>query len=283
VKPAPFAYVRPETVDEALEALATGDAFALAGGQSLVPMLHMRLLRPATVVDINRLDELARITVGAAGVTIGALTRYSELEDSPLVSERLPLLQAVVSHIGDRQVRNRGTIGGSLAQADPVGELPLACLALGARVVLRNGSAERELTMDEFVLGPYTTAREPDELLVEVRFPEAPGACAFAEIGRRHNDFAVIAVAAVGDPASNGEWQNVRVAVAGADYQPRLFELGSSTLSDDALDAFADRCAAAADPPDDTRASAEYRSHLVRVHVGRVLRKLRDERQAPGA
>lgn len=282
MKPAPFAYVRPQTVEEAVAALAGDEALALAGGQSLVPMLHMRLMQPATVVDINRIAELAGVRVTAAGVSIGALTRYSEIEDSPVVAERLPLLQTVVRHVGDRQVRNRGTIGGSLAQADPVGEMPLACLALGARVALRSATGTRELPVEEFVLGPYTTAREPEELLVEVQFPITPAACAFAEVGRRHNDFAVVAVAAVGDPVRDG-WSGVRVAVAGADYQPRLFVLDSSTLDDEEIAGFAAECFQAIDPPDDVRASAEYRRHLVWVHVGRVLRSLRNERRAPDA
>lgn len=276
MKPAPFAYLRPETVEGAVAALAEHDGAAvLAGGQSLVPMLHMRLMRPDAVIDINRIAELNRIEVSGNKIAIGALTRYSAIEASPLVSERLPLLQNVVRYVGDRQIRNRGTIGGALAQADPVGEMPLACLALDATVVLRSASGTRELSVDEFLLGPYTTAREPDELLVEVRFPESPGRCTFFELGRRHNDFAVLAVAAAGDREADGSWQNLRVVLAGAEYRATRVNLDDSPLDDAAIDAAVARCLDAIDPPDDVRASAEYRTHLVGVHVARVLSDLR--------
>jgi carbon-monoxide dehydrogenase medium subunit len=276
VKPAPFAYLRPDTVEGAVAALAEheGDVAVLAGGQSLVPMLHMRLMRPGTVIDINRIAELDRIEVSGDSIAIGALTRYAAIEQSALVAERLPLLQNVVRYVGDRQIRNRGTIGGALAQADPVGEMPLACLALDATVVLRSASGVRELSVDDFLLGPYTTAREPDELLVEVRFPESPGSCTFFELGRRHNDFAVLAIAAAGD--RDGEtWRKLRVVLAGAEYRATRVDLDDSTLDDAAIDVAVAKCLDAIDPPDDVRASAEYRTHLVGVHVARVLRDLR--------
>lgn len=277
MKPAPFAYIRPETIEAALEALADGDAQVLAGGQSLAPMLHMRLMRPATVVDINRIDALDRIDARGSCTAIGARTRYSRIENSALVAERLPLLQNIVRYVGDRQIRNRGTIGGSLVQADPVGEMPLACLALDATVVLRSTESTRELPVDDFILGPYTTACEPNELLVEVRFPASPGAYAFFELGRRHNDFAVLALAAAGDPEPGGAWSNLRLALAGADYRPVLVRLDASMLDDAAIDAAVEVCLEAADPPDDVRASAAYRRHLIEVHAARVLRELRDE------
>jgi len=229
----------------------------LAGGQSLVPMLHMRLMRPSTLVDINGLAELDRIEADGGDVVVGALTRYTALERSPLVESRLPLLQAVVRRIGDRQVRNRGTLGGSLAQADPVGEGPLACLALGATVVARSAAGTREIPMTDFVLGPYTTALEPDELLVEIRFPPAPREFRFFELGRRHNDFAVIALAVAGS----------RVAIAGGDDHPLLVDIGDAPV-DEAVR----MCLEAIDPLDDVRASAEYRRHLIAVHLERLLR-----------
>jgi carbon-monoxide dehydrogenase medium subunit len=277
VKPAPFAYLRPDTVEGAVAALAEheGDVAVLAGGQSLVPMLHMRLMRPGTVIDINRIAELDRIEVSGDSIAIGALTRYAAIEQSALVAERLPLLQNVVRYVGDRQIRNRGTIGGALAQADPVGEMPLACLALDATVVLRSASGTRELSVDEFLLGPYTTARKPDELLVQVRFPESPGACTFFELGRRHNDFAVLAIAAAGDREPDGSWRKLRVVLAGAEYRATRVDLDDSRLDDDAIESAVARCLDAIDPPDDIRASAEYRTHLVGVHVARVLRDLR--------
>lgn len=268
--------MRPETVEEAVAALAAhgGTARVLAGGQSLAPMLHMRLMQPSAVIDINRIAGLDRIEIEESGLVIGALARYSTVEASPLVAERLPLLQNVVRYVGDRQIRNRGTIGGSLAQADPVGEVPLACLALDATVVARGVAGTRRIPIDEFVLGPYTTALEPDELLVEVFFPESPASCRFFELGRRHNDFAVLAVAVAGSRNGAG-WHGLKVAIAGADEQATLVRLDDSELDDAAIDAAVASCLERVDPPSDVRASGEYRRHLVGVHVARLLRELR--------
>lgn len=272
MKPAPFGYVRPLTVEDAVAAIAgyDGTARVLAGGQSLVPMLHMRLMQPAALVDINRLMELDRIEPDGDGVAIGALTRYSTIERSPLVQERLPLLQAVVRRIGDRQVRNRGTIGGSLAQADPVGEMPLACLALGATVVARSVSGTREIPMEDFVLGAYTTALEPEELLVEVRFPRAPDAFRFVEVGRRHNDFAVVALVVVGERGGAG-WRSLRIAIGGGDDHPLLVQLGDVFLDDTGIEAVVTAALATTDPLSDIRASEDYRRHLLAVHLRRLL------------
>lgn len=267
MKPASFAYVRPETVEGAIAALADpdSDARVLAGGQSLVPMLHMRLLRPATIVDINRIRDLDRIEPAGEGVSIGALTRYSAVEESALVAERLPLLRTAIGYVGDRQIRNRGTVGGSLAQADPLGEVPLVCLALGATVIVRGAGGSRELDIDDFLIGQYTTALEPGELLVEVRFPRKPERHAFFELTRRHNDFAVLALALA------LREDELRIALAGVDERPVLVTLPASATADDAVAS----CLAAIDPGDDVRASAEYRRHLVEVHVAAKLEELR--------
>lgn len=275
MKPAPFAYLQPQSLEEVLTALAADDgARVLAGGQSLVPMLHMRLMRPSAVIDINRLSGLDGIACVEGATTIGALVRYTAIETSPVVSERLPLLQHVVRYVGDRQVRNRGTIGGSLAQADPVGEVALACLALDATVVAQSVRGMREISIKEFLLGPYTTALEPDELLVEVRFPESPTSHAFVEVTRRHNDFAVLAIGVVGSRGAEARWSDLRIALAGAHDHPSLVRLPASSLDDEAIATAVDRCLEEIDPPDDVRASAGYRRHLVAVHVRRLLRKL---------
>jgi len=276
MKPAPFSYARPATVEEAVAALAAhdGEARLLAGGQSLAPMLAMRLVQPSAVVDINRIADLDRIEVDGDAVVVGALARYSALERSEIVASRLPLLRAVIGHVGDRQIRNRGTIGGSLAQADPVGEVPLACLVLGASVVARGPQGTREIAMADFVLGPYTTELEPDELLVEVRFPPPPPAFRFVEVTRRHNDFAVVALALVGS-CEGDAWRDLRLGVAGGDDQPLVVALEDSPLDDDAVESAVAACLAAVDPPDDVRASAEYRRHLIGVHVRRMLKDLR--------
>jgi aerobic carbon-monoxide dehydrogenase medium subunit len=282
VKPARFDYVRPRSVDEAVRVLDDHDGMArvLAGGQSLVPMLHMRLMRPSALVDVNALDaELGRIDAHGPDPQIGALVRYTTVETSPVVAERLPLLSQVVRHIGDRQVRNRGTVGGALAQADPTGEVPLACLALGARVVARSVRGERMIAIDDFFEGAYTSALEPEELLVAVRFPASPAHCAFFERGRKHNDFAVLSVAATGNTDSDGRWHSVRIALGGVDDRPVLAMASAERLEgrawhDDAIAEAAELALEAADPPDDVRASARYREHLLPVHVRRVLTDL---------
>lgn len=272
MKSASFAYARPATVEQVVSELARHDGLArvLAGGQSLVPMMHMRLVQPAILLDVNRIAGLDHIEVDGDVMRIGALTRYSTVEASALVAEHLPLLREVVRHIGDRQVRNRGTLGGSLAQADPVGEIPLACLVLDATVVTRSARATCRMPIREFVLGPYTTALEPDELIVEIEFPLTPTSFRFMELGRRHNDFAVIAVAVLGS-ATDGRWHDLRVAIAGGDDHPLLVEVGDAVLDQAGIERSVSMCLAAIDPLSDVRASAEYRTHLIGVHVRRLL------------
>jgi carbon-monoxide dehydrogenase medium subunit len=282
VKAAPFEYLKPATVAEALEQLHehAGSARVLAGGQSLVPMLGMRLVRPAFVVDVNGLEgELGRVETEGSETVIGALVRYCAIESSPIVSERLPLLQHVVKHIGDRQVRNRGTLGGALAQSDPTGEMPLASLALGATIVARSVRGERRIAAADFFAGSYANVLEPDELLVAVRFPLAPDHCRFFERGRKHNDFAILSVAVAASTSADGRWEGVRIALGGVNDRPVLAAAAAQRLEgrawDDALmDEAAGLVLDAVDAPDDVRASAEYRTHLVPVHVRRLLSDL---------
>jgi carbon-monoxide dehydrogenase medium subunit len=279
VKPAAFEYVRPATVDEAVSALGAhgGMARVLAGGQSLVPMLGMRLMRPSAVIDINQLEtELGGIEVRGTETAIGALARYSEIEDSPLVSERLPLLRTAVRYIGDRQVRNRGTIGGAIAQSDPTGEMPLVCLTLGAKVVVRGVAGERVVPIEDFFVGSYANVLEPEELLVGLRFGPAPERCGFFERGRKHNDFALLSLAVAGTPDREGRWHGVRIGLGGLNDTPVLAASAAARLEGARWDAEAIAEAShlaveAADPPDDARASAEYRAHLLPVHLRRVL------------
>jgi carbon-monoxide dehydrogenase medium subunit len=282
VKPAPFAYVRAVSVADAVQVLDDegGMARVLAGGQSLVPMLNMRLMRPSALVDINGLDEeLGRIDTEGSETVVGSLVRYSTLETSSVISERLPLLQHVARYIGDRAVRNRGTLGGALAQSDPTGEMPLACLALDARVVARSTRGERIVPIGDFFAGAYANALEPDELLVAVRFPIAPARFCFFERNRKHNDWAVLAVAALGEVDGGGRWSSVRIALGGVNDRPVLAREAARRLEgrrwDGAvIDEAAELTLEAVDPPDDVRATAEYRRHLVPVHVRRVLREL---------
>jgi carbon-monoxide dehydrogenase medium subunit len=287
VKAAPFAYVKPATVDEALQALEEhlGQARVLAGGQSLVPMLGMRLMRPSALVDINGLgDELGRIEARGAETVVGALVRYATIESSAVISERLPLLSHIVQYIGDRQVRNRGTIGGALAQADPTGEMALACIVLDATIVARTTRGERDIPAAEFFAGSYASVLEPEELLVAVRFPLAPDHCRFFERGRKHNDFAVLSVAVAASRGAGGRWERVRIGLGGVNDRPVLAGAAAAALEgrawDDAvIDAAAALAMEVVDAPDDARAGAAYREHLVPIHVRRVLAQLAREEQ----
>jgi carbon-monoxide dehydrogenase medium subunit len=283
VKPAPFGYFRATSVADALERLDSYDGMArlLAGGQSLVPMLHMRIMSPAAVVDINTVPGLDGIEEEGEGTTIGALARYSALESSPVIAERLPLLATMIKHIGDRQVRNRGTIGGSLAQADPTGEMALACLVLDATVVVESSAGTRHVRADDLFETSYTTKLRPEEMITSVRFPRAPQCHAFTERCRRHNDFAVLSVAAAGAPGEAG-WADVRLALGGVADRPVLVPaaadlLSGTDLGDEVIERAADACLSVIDPPDDIRASAEYRRHLVPIDVRRTLRALREK------
>ncbi|MGY1743174.1 MULTISPECIES: FAD binding domain-containing protein [unclassified Blastococcus] len=282
MKPAAFTYHRPTSVAEAVAHLGAhaGAARVLAGGQSLVPMLNMRLWRPAALVDINDVDELDDITVDGDRTVLGALVRYTTVERSALVAERLPLLSRVVRHIGDRQVRNRGTVGGALVQGDPTGEMPLAGLVLGGVVTAVGPGGTRRIPLADFYTGSYATALELDELLTAVEFPRHPQHVAFGEMCRKHNDFAVVSVVATGDRDDDGRWRDVRIALGGVADTPVLAAaageaLAGTELTDDDLDAAARAALEVIDPPTDVRATAEYRRHLVPVYVRRVLTELR--------
>jgi carbon-monoxide dehydrogenase medium subunit len=283
VKPAAFAYHRPTSVAEVVDHLDeyNGAARVLAGGQSLVPMLNMRLWRPAALVDINEVDELDDITVDGDLTVLGALVRYATLERSDIVAERLPLLTRVVRHIGDRQVRNRGTVGGALVQGDPTAEVPLACLVLDATVVAIGPTGTRRIPMRDFYAGSYATVLELDELVTAVEFPARPQHVAFLELCRRHNDFAVLSAVATGNRGADGQWSDVRVALGGVADSPVLAVaagqlLAGSELADADLDAAARAALEVVDPATDVRSSAEYRQHLVPVYVHRVLTQLRE-------
>ena len=287
MKPAPFGYHQATSVPHAVQLLSSyeGTARVIAGGQSLVPMLNMRLIQPGALIDVNRLAELAQIRTAGDVTALGALVRYTTIEQSPLIADRLGLLARMVHHVGDRQVRNRGTIGGSLAQGDPTGEMPLACLALGASVKVTGPSGQRELPVAGLYQGSYATVLEPCEVLTEVVFPRAPGHFAFAEQCRRHNDFAVVSVAAVGDRRPDGTWTGVRVALGGVAGQPVLATTAGaiasgSRLPGEVIAAAAEAALEVADPPSDVRASADYRRHLVPIYVRRVLTELRSAVEA---
>ena len=227
MKPPRFDYAAPSSVEEALPLLGEA-ATLLAGGQSLVPMLNLRLARPELVVDINGLAELDYLSDEDGALRIGALTRQATLERSELVAARWPLLRKAARLVGHPQIRTRGTVGGSVAHADPAAELPTALIALGARVRLRSAGGDRSVDASEFFLGPLYTAREPAELLVEVEVPEQPeGAGAgFAEQARTHGDFATAGAAAVVAPDGRAG-----IALLGAGPIPARAEAAERALA----------------------------------------------------
>jgi CO/xanthine dehydrogenase FAD-binding subunit len=217
VKPPPFEYSAPQSVEGAL-ALLDDDSKVLAGGQSLVPLLNFRLARPERIVDINRIEELAYIRTGDGDtLRIGALARQADLERSQLVAERWPLLAQAVRLVGHPQIRSRGTICGSVAHADPTAELPVALTALDARFHVRGSGGDRTVSADELFVGPLTTSLRPAELLVEIEVPPLPPAarCAFQEYARTHGDFAIAGAAVMLAPG------HAAVALLGAGWTPR--------------------------------------------------------------
>jgi carbon-monoxide dehydrogenase medium subunit len=277
MKPAPFEFVRARTLDEALAAL-DADSKILAGGQSLVPMLNMRLARPARLVDINAIPGLDAVRARPdGGLDVGALTRHTELLTTPLVRERAPLLAAAAAQVGHRAIRNRGTVGGSLAHADPAAELPAALLALDASVVIAGRDARRHLPLAEFFVGLLTTALAPDEILVGIEIPgPAAGGWGFAELARRAGDFAIAGVAGL-IRVEHDRCADARLVAFGADDRPvRLRAAESAAIGRSLGSDIASRAAAQAavdcHPPDDVHASAEYRRHLVGVLTEQALR-----------
>lgn len=278
MKPAAFEYVRASTVAGAVAALAAGpDAKVLAGGQSLVPMMNMRLARPARLVDINAIAGLDAIAVAADGtLALGALVRHADLAASPLVGVRAPLLAAAARHVGHRAVRNRGTLGGSVAHADPAAELPAALLALDATLVAEGPRGRRRVAAGDFFRGLFTTALAPDELLVEIAVPDARAAgWGFAEVARRAGDFALAGVAAL-VRRDDGDAVGTRLVAFGAGDRPLRLAAAERALAvghamPEAIAAAAAAAARACAPADDVHASAEYRRHLVGVCAERAL------------
>ncbi len=240
MKPRKFAYIRPDTVDEAVAVLGEygDDARILAGGQSLMAMLNLRLVEAAALIDIARIPELDTIRVAGDKVEIGAAVVQNRLLAWPDLKSRLPLLGALLPFVGHFQTRNRGTVCGSIAHADPSSEIPLSLAMLGGEVVLRSLRGTRVLAASDFQRGVLTTAREPDELVAAVRFPVAPSRhrVAFREVARRHGDFAIIAVAAMVEDAGA-----VRLGVGGMTGAPaiRRIEMNGGTAARDAIETLA--------------------------------------------
>jgi carbon-monoxide dehydrogenase medium subunit len=281
MKPASFDHLLPTSLHEALEMLNTHapDARPLAGGQSLVPMMNFRLARPTVLIDLNKISDLAYIRDAGDHLAIGAMTRERTIENSELVRTATPLLHDATLHIGHLPIRSRGTIGGSLSNADPAAEYPATVLALDATLVAQSVRGERTIPAASFFDGVMTTTLEPDEILTEIRVPRAPpgSGSALVEISRRHGDFALAGVAAQivldGDRVAD-----IRLAACGVGPGPiRLTEsemiLRDRGLSYDALAAAGDAAAAAADPDGDVHATAAYRRKMAGVMTKRAVEK----------
>jgi CO/xanthine dehydrogenase FAD-binding subunit len=280
MKPAPFEYERPRTLEEALSALAQygGEAKVLAGGQSLVPLLNFRMLRPAVLIDINRLKELDFVQKGERGsLRIGALTRHHTLETSPLVKECFPVLAKAMTHVAHLAIRNRGTIGGSLTHADPAAELPMMALLLDAGIHARSSRGARVYKAQDYFLAPLTSALAENEIVTGIELPLLPAGTGwgFEEFSQRQGDFAIAAAAAV-ITVKEGKIGEVRLALMGVDRTPiRLrdieAELKGKDFSAGIVKAAAAKASQSVEPGSDLKASAELRRRLVAVQTERVL------------
>lgn len=267
--PSAFEYHRPTSLAEATRILlgAGDEARVLSGGQSLIPFMRLRFANPTALVDIGRIPDLSTIRLDDDALRVGALARHRDIENSGVVREHLPLLAEVAAHIGDGQVRNRGTIGGAVAHADPAGEYPALCLALGAQVV----TTRRTIPAQDFFLGRYTTPLEHGEIVTEIVLPAARGPHSYLKFGKHLFDWAIVGVMA--QAVADG-W---RVGLVSAGETPVRAVAAEQALADGASPAEAAAAAVRGlDPTPTTRASAEYKRHLVRVLVERALTTAHD-------
>ncbi|MFY9769425.1 MAG: FAD binding domain-containing protein [Xanthobacteraceae bacterium] len=275
-----FDYACPATIAEAIALLAAhgGEAKPIAGGQSLVPMLAFRLTAPTLLVDLRKLSELRQIKITDAGVTLGAMVRWCDILNEPPLRQAHPLLVAAVEHIAHYQIRNRGTVGGSLAHADPAAELPGIAVTCDAGIVALGSAGPRVIAAADFFRGALMTALRPDEIVTEIRFPAWPRQCryGFREFARRRGDFALAAAAVTFDEIEK-KFRNVRVGAVGIGDRPMRVAAAERALEGGEMtEATIAGCAAAAsaavDPADDIHASAAYRKTLIGVMVERALR-----------
>jgi aerobic carbon-monoxide dehydrogenase medium subunit len=278
MKPAPFDYVAPRTLQEAVSALASGgpDAKVLAGGQSLIPLLNFRLARPALLVDLNRVEELAYLQMRDGGVAIGAMTRQATIERDASLHQVQPLLGEAIKWVGHPAIRSRGTIGGSLAHADPAAELPAVAVCLDAQLSIVGPSGRRTVAAEEFFVGYLTTVLEADEILVETWLPPLRPSTgqAWLEFARRHGDFALVGVA-VSLSLKGDEVCHARIVLTGVGGKPvRAREAETVLLGGtvpERASAAADAVRTSIDPDADIHASKEYRVHLAGVLTERAI------------
>jgi carbon-monoxide dehydrogenase medium subunit len=290
MKPAPFKYFAPSTIDEALAHLAEYgyDAKILAGGQSLIPTMNFRMAQPAVLIDLNNISELFYVKNESDGLRIGAMTRQREMERNTLVSQIAPLIKETVPFIAHPQIRSRGTVGGSIAHADPAAELPAVMIALNARFQLRNKNGERWVLADEFFQGMFTTALKPEEILAEISLPVLPqkSGWAFREVARRRGDFALVGAAAVVVLDNNKKCQQTRLVFLSVGDGPVVAHQAEQILvgqdgSDNMIDEAAEIAATKdIDPPGDIHASPGYRRHLAKVLTRQVLSKAFERAQS---
>ena len=284
MKPASFDYYAPTTIDDVMALLKRhgSDARLLAGGQTLLPMMNFRLATPEVIIDLNRIPELAFIREAGRQVHIGAMTRQRALEFSAVIARDLPLLHEAIKMVGHLPTRSRGTIGGSLANADSAAEIPMILQVLEGEVLVRGPNGERTIPAAELVLDAMTTSLAEDEMLAEVRFPTMPKEASFAveEFSRRHGDFAIAAVAAM-LVMKDGLCEKARIATAGVSpFSSRLRAaeeaLEGRPVDPNAIERAGEAAAAAVEPVSDRNASEEYRRHLTKVLTMRVLKRAAD-------
>ena len=279
MKPAAFDYVIADSIDMAVASLADGggDAKIIAGGQSLVPMLNFRLIRPSVLIDINRIGDLAFIEEAGKKICVGALTRHYQLETSPVIARHLPVLASAMTHVAHLAIRNRGTIGGSLSHADPAAELPMMALLLDAELHIASASGKRTIAARDFFVGALTVDLARDDIVTEIVLPKLPPKTGwgFEEVARRSGDFALAAAAAT-LTLSAGVISQARIALTGVGPTPvRVAEaealLVGQALEPGLIDRIIDVVRAAIEPETDLHASSDYRRHLASVLVGRAV------------
>jgi carbon-monoxide dehydrogenase medium subunit len=281
VKPAPFAYAKAKSLDHAIELLArpNGEARLLAGGQSLVATLNMRLSAPKLLIDLNGLRTLAGIAVKNAMVEIGALTRHAEAERSADIARHAPLIALALPHIGHVAIRNRGTLGGSIAFADPAAELPACLLALGGEVDITGPKGKRTVKADDFFKGLFETALGPQDVLTAIRVPAATKdtRVGFAEFARRHGDYAMVGLAASAR-ADGKALADVRLAYFGVGATPVRARKAEAALAGGNIEAAVAALASDLNPSDDVQATAATKRHLAGVLLRRVTKQLMEAR-----
>jgi CO/xanthine dehydrogenase FAD-binding subunit len=276
----PFDYACPTTLPEAIALLAShDDAKPIAGGQSLVPMLAFRLAQPTLLVDLRKLADLRGIRISDAGVTLGAMVRWRDIEDDERLESAHPLLKAAIAHVAHYQIRNRGTVGGSIAHADPAAEMPGIAITCDAEIAVVGKSGAHVIQAADFFQGALTTALTPDEIIVEIRLPAWPAGrrWGFQEFARRRGDFAMAAAAVFYDQDERGKARNAHVGVIGVGDRPLRLTAVEDVLNGQSIDeatiAKADAATSAAvDPQDDIHAGAAYRRSLVGTMVERALK-----------